>query len=114
MHDVVAHKAGPAVSVSLHMGSPYPLLTLCEELNALLGSEDVEVPAHMRSRDKFGIHVFEPARFGGDREHLPEALAVELLAVLSTRTIGREALQQVLDRWWRESVAAPHYRSPYP
>jgi len=118
MHDVVASRAGPAVSVSLHMGSPYPLLTLCDELNALLGHADVSVPAHLQSREKFGIHLFEPARFAreeqGPRDRIPPALVEALIGVLQTRETDRDALSRLLAQWWKNAVASPHYQTPYP
>jgi hypothetical protein len=100
------------------MGSPYPLLTLCDELNALLGASDVHLPAHMQSREKFGIYLFEPSRFAGEspglRDRIPPALLAELMAVLRTTTTDRARLPGALAQWWRNAVTAPRYQTPYP
>ena len=118
MHDVVARRSGTAVSVSLHMGSPYPLLALCNELNELLGFRDISLPEHMQARDKFGIWLFRPADFiansASARDRMPPRLAEGLLAVLQAGVTQRPQLRALLDRWWTRSLSSPHYTSPYP
>ena len=118
MHEVIAKEKQTAVSVSFHMGSPYPMLTLCKELNKLLGREDVFLPEEMNSRKKFEIQYFQPSdHFGiGDQvgDRIPDALAQGLLGSLQSRTTTSNELREVLNLWWKISIESPHYEQPYP
>jgi hypothetical protein len=118
MHEVVAHGDQAAVSVSFHMGSPFPLLTLCAQLNGMLRGGEVSVPPHMRKTDKFNAYFFEPNRFvrqsDGPEDSMPEELLRELSGVLQSRQLDPVTLKRLLSNWWRLARSRPMYRGPYP
>jgi hypothetical protein len=118
MHEVVVAPDQVSVSMSLHMGSPFPVMELCRDLNMMSGPECVlGLPETMMRRDKFRVFYFEPGLF---RDHLqgeqmPGRLREALLNVI-TRPQGysRGQLVELLDAWWRQALAAPCYPGPYP
>ncbi len=118
MHEVVAHGAEPAVSVSFHMGSPFPLLTLCAQLNRMLRGGTVSLPPYMSQTDKFNIYFFEPSRFAtqaqGPDAGMPGELLKELAAVLQSRQVDPPTMHRLLSNWWRLALSRPVYQGPYP
>ena len=118
VHEVIAHGNTPAVSVSLHMGSPYPLVILCQQLNKLSGREVAQLPDAMRTFDKDEAWYFEPSAFM-DRGHaeageIPAALFEALLNVMQYEEHDQSELQGLLNRWWQSAVQASSYFCPYP
>jgi hypothetical protein len=118
MHEVVAHGAQPAVSVSFHTGSPFPMLTLCAQLNRMLRGGEVSVPPYMKKTDKFNIYFFEPSRFVGQAKSpdagMPGELLKELAAVLQSRQVDPPTLHRLLSNWWQLAMTRPVYQGPYP
>ena len=118
MHEVVAGVSETAVSVSFHMGSPYPLLVLCKKLNRLLGENDIFLSFGMTSEEKSSLFFFEPSsyadRVNGHKHAIPEELAGPLADVLQSRSVHRSEIGALLEKWWQESVASPDYQGPYP
>lgn len=116
MHEVVVAADQISVSLSLHTGSPFPLLELCRDLDHMVGRDGAfGLPKEMMQRDKFYVVYFEPARFRGDgaRDHMPESLREALCAAL-IRPAGysRQDLNGLLDGWWRAALSAPSYPGP--
>lgn len=118
MHEVVARGEQPAVSVSFHMGSPFPLVTLCTQLNWMVRGGEVTLPQNMRKIDKFNMYFFEPSHFvrqgstpdGG----MPEKLLKELAGVLRSKQIDATTLRRMLSNWWRLANSRNMYQGPYP
>jgi hypothetical protein len=118
MHEVVAHGAEPAVSVSFHMGSPFPVLTLCKQLNMMVQGGKLQVPPYMKKIDKFNLFYFEPSRFLDKNKSLdagmPERLLKELSGVLQSKQIDLTTKRRMLSNWWRLAMTQNMYRGPYP
>lgn len=118
MHEVVAHGEEPAVSVSFHMGSPFPMLTLCAQLNLMVRGGKLSVPPYMKKIDKFNLFFFEPSRFmDKDRsvdDGMPERLLKELSGVLQSKKVDLKTRRRMLSNWWRLAMTQSMYRGPYP
>ncbi len=118
IHDVAAYGKEPCVSLSLHMGSPYPLLILRNELNRILGEESVFLPAHMCSPTRYLAYLFQPSHFldqhQSQTDGIPDGLSNELLDVLQSRTLNRDQLRNLLSQWWETSRKELNYQCPYP
>ena len=114
VHEVVAEDDS-AVSVSFHMGCPYPALTLCRELNEMLGYEDVTLPVEMTSKEKFELYFFEPSNYiaasSQSADVLPGVLADGLMRVLRTQKTSRERLTEMLNAWWKLAIESPYYET---
>ena len=118
MHEVVAHGKQAAVSVSFHMGSPFPLLTLCLQLNRMVQGGEVSVPPYMKKTDKFNAYVFEPSRFiekaSGLDDGMPAELLKELSGVLQSKQVDSKTMRRLLANWWRLAMGGTLYQGPYP
>lgn len=118
VHQVNARGSEPAVSVSFHMGSPYPLSALCDQLNRLAGEECVLLPDHMQSTASKTAYFFQPSDYADSSPahagDIPEKLAAELLEVLQPKNSDRDQLRQLLSRWWKDSTGSKAYQTPYP
>ena len=118
MHEVVVASDQVSVSMSLHMGSPFPVMELCRDLNMMSGPGCVlGLPEEMMHRDKFRVFYFEPALFRDDAQQtqMPGPLRVALLnTVICPQGYSRERLGELLDAWWRGALATPCYPGPYP
>jgi hypothetical protein len=118
MHEVVAHGETAAVSVSYHMGSPFPLLTLCDQLNRMAPDAEVSLPPEMMGQNKFELSFFQPTRHtnqaGVMDEAMPDELANALLDVLHSQQLEPDAMRALLSDWWRLAVDQRAYQGPYP
>jgi hypothetical protein len=118
MHEVVALGKQPAVSVSFHMGSPFPMPTLCIQLNKLLKGGEVSLPPYMKSINKFKMYFFEPTRFipkaGGLEDGMPEELYKALSGALQSRNVDSKTMHKLLSYWWQIAMSRPLYQGPYP
>jgi hypothetical protein len=118
MHEVVADGKQPNVSVSFHMGSPFPMLTLCAQLNRFVQGGEVSVPPYMKKIDKFNMYVFEPARFFGKASGIDDGMPAELLnglsKVLRSRQVDSKTMRRLLSNWWRLAIDRQMYQGPYP
>ena len=118
MHEVIAHGAEPAVSVSFHMGSPFPMLTLCQQLNRMVQGDTLTLPPYMSKIDKFNLYFFEPSRFmkmaRGADDGMPEELMKALLKVLKSKLIDMKTKRQMLTDWWTLVNSRTMYQGPYP
>ncbi|GAA0858681.1 JmjC domain-containing protein [Aliiglaciecola litoralis] len=118
MHEVISPGKTPSVSVSFHMGSPFPMQTLCMQLNKLLQGGSVSLPGNMKSINKFDMYFFEPSRFNntkGDLGHgMPKELYNAILAVLISSNVSAQTMHELLSTWWQIGKSHPLYRGPYP
>lgn len=118
MHEVVARSGQAAVSVSYHMGSPFPLMSLCAQLNKLHPGAEITLPQDVMGLKKFDITFFQPSHFlqagRGDIEAMPQELAEALMGVLKSSKLNSTALQQLLSLWWRTARSQSVYPGPYP
>ena len=118
MHEVIAHGEETAVSVSFHMGSPFPMLTLCAQLNMMVQGGKLSVPPYMKKIDKFNLFFFEPTRFiEKDRsldDGMPDRLLKELSGVLQSKQVDLKTMRRMLSNWWRLAMSQPMYQGPYP
>lgn len=118
MHEVIAHGEETAVSVSFHLGSPFPMLTLCTQLNMMVQGGKVSVPPYMKKIDKFNLFFFEPTRFiEKDRspdDGMPDRLLKELSGVLQSMQVDVKTMRRMLSNWWRLAMSRPMYQGPYP
>ena len=116
MHEVTVGPDQVSVSMSLHAGSPFPVLELCRDLDHMSGvGEPFGVPEEMRYRDKFRVSYFDPAMFRGDdgKSGMPGLLRDALLGVLEfSPEISRERVGVLLDDWWRAALSRPCYPGP--
>jgi hypothetical protein len=118
MHEVVAHGEKPAVSVSFHMGSPFPMPTLCAQLNRMLKGGEVTLPPYMQSINKFKMYFFEPSHFAGkakgSNEGIPDELGKALMGVLQSKQVDQNTMRKLLSLWWRTAISRSLYQGPYP
>ena len=118
MHEVIAVGNQPAVSVSFHMGSPFPMLTLCDQLNKFVQGGEVSVPPHMKKIDKFNTYFFEPSRFvdkaSGPDDGMPVELLRGLSRVLRSKQVDSKTMRRLLSNWWRLAMSRQMYQGPYP
>jgi hypothetical protein len=115
VHEVVAGET--SVSVSFHLGAPYPLLALCSDLNSMLKRDEFCVPDGMDGAQKDTINYFAPARYvtsGHSVGDIPPALVRDLLPVLQTTTVTEEETRNLLSSWWNSAASAKSYRGPLP
>jgi hypothetical protein len=118
MHEVVAYGDQPAVSVSFHMGSPFPMLTLCAQLNLMVQGGKIALPPYMTKLDKFNLFYFEPARFIDKNRNpddpMPERLLKELSGVLRSKKVDLKTMRRMLSNWWLLLLSRPMYQGPFP
>jgi hypothetical protein len=118
MHEVIAIGQEPAVSVSFHMGSPFPMQTLCIQLNKMLNGGEVSLPPYMKSINKFKMYFFEPNSFirtaGELNDSMPEELYKALVGVLQTKNVDSKTMHELLSSWWKIAMTHPLYQGPYP
>lgn len=118
MHEVVVASDQVSVSMSLHTGSPFPVMELCRDLNYMNRSGGFfALPEEMLHRDKFRVAYFEPSTFAGESHgaQMPEALRAALLAaIVCPQGFSLERLGGLLDLWWRDALSTPRYPGPYP
>ena len=116
MHEVVVASARVSVSLSLHTGSPFPILELCRDLDHMIGRDGAFVPPQaMSRRDKFFVAYFEPARFRDQHrlDTMPEPLRAALSdALIRPAECSAEDLHRLLDAWWRHALSTPSYPGP--
>lgn len=116
MHEVTAGPDQVSVSMSLHMGSPFPVLELCRDLDHMSGAgEPFSLPDELRFRDKFRVAYFDPAMFRDtDRQSgMPAPLRDGLLDVLRCPPeVSPERTGALLDEWWRRALSTPCYPGP--
>ena len=116
MHEVTVGPRQVSVSMSLHAGSPFPVIELWHDMNHMSGhSEPFGLPEEMRHRDKFRVCYFEPGRFRDDsrRTQMPDALRRALQeALVCPRGISTQRLGEILDHWWRLATSKPCYPGP--
>jgi hypothetical protein len=79
MHEVISLGKEPAVSVSFHLDSLFPLPTLCIQLNKMLQGGSVSRPPNMKSINKFKMYFFEPARFISETDGLNKRMPEDLI-----------------------------------
>lgn len=117
MHEVIVSADQISVSMSLHAGSPFPVMELWHDMNQMSGhGEPFGLPEEMRHRDKFRVYYFDPTMFRDDNRptRMPGALRDALLDILiCPREISREHLGGLLDHWWRLASSKPCYPGPY-
>ncbi len=115
-HEVVVGPGQVSVSMSLHAGSPFPVMELWHDLNHMSGhDEPFGLPEEMRHRDKFRVCYFEPSRFPGKSRQMrmPGALRDALQeALVCPRGLSMERLGELLDHWWRLATSKPCYPGP--
>jgi hypothetical protein len=118
MHEVISLGKEPAVSVSFHLGSPFPLPTLCIQLNKMLQGGSVSLPPNMKSINKFKMYFFEPTRFishaDGLNEGMPEDLYKSLTEVLQSKNISENTMLALMSSWWHIARTQKLYQGPYP
>jgi len=118
MHEVISIGEEPAVSVSYHMGSPFPLPTLCIQLNKMLQGGSVSLATNMKSINKFKMYFFEPTRFISKTKDLvgemPEELYQSLTDVLQPKNISETTMRGLMSSWWQIAMTQPLYQGPYP
>ena len=116
MHEVVVGPGQVSVSMSLHAGSPLPVMELWHDLNRTSGhDEPFGLPEEMRHRDKFRMCYFEPSRFPGKSRQMrmPDALRDALQeALVCPRELSTERLGELLDHWWQLATSKPCYPGP--
>lgn len=116
MHEVTVGSGNVSVSMSLHTGSPFPLIELCRDLNHLSGlGEPFGLPERLRQREKFHVVYFDPPMFrediGGAR--MPARLRDAVLDVVTRPAeVSRGQLGELLDAWWHRASARPCYPGP--
>jgi hypothetical protein len=118
MHEVVAHDQQPAISVSFHMGSPYPLVVLCDELNKLQPGAELFLPPHLSRKLKFNLSLFHLSRFapfggGVDGKTVPPELSEALLNSLKSNKINSAEIKELLSVWWQLALSKPIYPGPW-
>jgi hypothetical protein len=118
MHEVVVASDRVSVSMSLHTGSPFPIMELCRDLN-YMGRQVgfFGLPQDMLHRDKFRVRYFEPARFAAARgqPHMPGPLRDALLnSLIPPRGLSATQLGEMLDSWWQDATTTLRYPGPYP
>jgi hypothetical protein len=118
MHEVVAHGEQPAISVSFHMGSPYPLVVLCDQLNKLKPGVEVFLPPHLSRNLKFNLSFFQLSRFahfggGVDGKTVPPELSEALLSSLKSKKINSAEIKELLSVWWQLALNEPIYPGPW-
>ena len=118
MHEVIAIGNQPAVSVSFHMGSPFPMVTLCAQLNKLVKGGEVSVPPYMKKIDKFNMYLFEPALFinkaSGPDDAMPAELLRGLSKVLRSKQVDSKTMRRLLSNWWCLAMSRQMYQGPFP
>lgn len=118
MHEVVSLGDEPSVSVSFHMGSPFPMHILCMQLNKMLQGGSVSLPKHMTSINKFKMYFFEPSRFNQERASsptkIPQALSNAFKKILQTNNVHPSTLETLLSSWWQIASTHQLYQGPYP
>lgn len=118
MHEVVSLGEEASVSVSFHMGSPFPMHILCMQLNKMLQGGDVSLPDHMTSINKFKMYFFEPTRFIDHNTEaegtMPNELSNALKDVLGTNNVHPSTMDTLLGSWWQIAVTHQLYQGPYP
>jgi hypothetical protein len=118
MHEVIAHGRQAAVSVSFHMGSPFPMLTLCAQLNRMVRGGEVSLPPYMIKTDKFNLYFFEPTHFigkaSGSDNGMPDELIKQLSGVLQSKHVDSKMMRRLLSNWWRLAMSRTIYQGPYP
>lgn len=118
MHEVIALGNQPTVSVSFHMGSPFPMLTLCAQINLFVQGGEIFLPPYMKKIDKFNMYMFEPSHFvgktNGQDDGMPAKLLNELSKVLRSKQVDSKTMRRILSNWWRLALSRQMYRGPYP
>ena len=118
MHEVIVASDQISVSMSLHAGSPFPIMELCRDLNYMSGNDGAfGLPEEYLHRDKFRVAYFEPSLHASESAsaRMPERLRAALLdTLLRPQGYSRERLSELLDLWWRNALSTPRYPGPYP
>ena len=118
MHEVISVGDEPSVSVSFHMGSPFPMPTLCIQLNKMLQGGKVWLSPDMSSINKFKMYFFEPTHFINTNRALsdgmPEKLYKALSSALQSENITAKTMRELLSSWWQIAMTQPLYQGPYP
>jgi hypothetical protein len=116
MHEVISLGDEPAVSVSFHMGSPFPLSILCIQLNKMLQGGNVSLPSNMNSINKFEMYFFEPTRFinANSDDKMPNELYEALTAVMQSENISLKTMHGLMSSWWKIAMTQSLYQGPFP
>ncbi|ARN74285.1 hypothetical protein BST96_09215 [Oceanicoccus sagamiensis] len=112
-HEVWAKGEDPAVSVSFHSGSTYPILHLCDSLNQSKDKDIFSLPEKFQGTRKKTTTFFEPSRFipkGYEApEDIPQSLQDMLKETLIAKDINEQELDAALNQWWQETMANKSY-----
>lgn len=118
MHEVISLGSEPSVSVSFHMGSPFPMEILCMHLNKLLNGGSVSLPNDMKSINKFEMYFFEPTRFHKKSNikatKMPTQLKDAITRILLAKNVTPAVMEELLNTWWQIATSQIVYQGPYP
>jgi len=116
VHEVTVESGFSSVSLSFHIGSPFPLLSLFRDLKRTNRDLTFELPEELSKIEKQEITFFQPGRFcmDGEQNGMPAALRDQLVNVIQVDGCTDEKLAQLLDSWWVEKSQLQNYSGPYP
>ena len=115
-HEVTVDDGFSSVSLSYHLGCPYPLLVLLSDLKRSNAENNFTVADGDCLTQKFVIKFFNPGRHVNINEtnvaHMLASLRDKLCSIIQTDCSDAEFIK-ILDVWWENKLKKPTYAGPY-
>jgi hypothetical protein len=116
VHEVTVEVGYISLSMSFHLGCPYALLSLWNDLSKAHKKHTFSLPEEYSERFKTDITFFNPSfnLAGGQSEKLriSSALCAELCKVIESDCSDDE-LAGYINEWWLSKLDQPNYKGPY-
>ena len=114
VHEVTVNEGVTSLSLSFHLGGPYPVLALCNDLNAKYEDREFGLQDEYKKTGKPYITLFDPAY--GLADKAADCISTELcskLCELIQSDCSDEELTSFISEWWSEKRTTPSYKGPY-
>jgi ribosomal protein L16 Arg81 hydroxylase len=118
MHEVISIGDEPSVSVSFHMGSPFPMLMLCIQLNKMLQGGKASSSPKMNSINKFKMHflsiLVSLMLTTKSHDEMPEEFYQALVSAMQSENIASKTMRVLMSSRQQIAMTQPLYQWPYP
>lgn len=116
VHEVTTDEGLTSVSISYHLGCPYPALTLCSDLAKVYKNHQFNLPEQYSGTLKRTVTLMNPHYESlpakSEMNRMPDALRERLCQIIQSDCDESE-LAAMLDKWWLEKLDKPTYAGPF-
>jgi ribosomal protein L16 Arg81 hydroxylase len=116
VHEVTVEVGYISLAMSFHLGCPYALQSLWNDLRKAHENHSFSLPEKYAQTFKTDITFFNPAfdlaDTESDRREISPALCAQLCKVIKSNCSDDE-LADYISEWWQSKLNQPNYKGPY-